>query len=72
MSTSTLPNPPPGMPIYLTTAEAASWLRVCTRTVKRWVAEGKLRAKRIGRKRLLEAADIRALMDASAGGEDAA
>jgi excisionase family DNA binding protein len=72
MAIPALPNPPPGLPVYLTISESAAWLRVCRRTVERWIYEGKLRPKRIGKKRLLDASDLAALMDASAEGPTSA
>lgn len=42
-------------------SEAADEIRVCRRTIERWIASGSLRATRVNRLVLIPAADVRAL-----------
>lgn len=46
----------------LTTDEAADALRVSTRTVYTWIKEGKVPARRVGRKWLIAEPDLNALL----------
>ena len=46
---------------YLTVKEASEVLRVCPKTVRRWISAGILPATRIGRDWRIARADLRAL-----------
>jgi len=47
---------------HLTSAEAALYARVSSRTIRRWLDDGRLRARRAGRKLLIARADLEALL----------
>jgi excisionase family DNA binding protein len=47
---------------HLTSAEAARYARVSSRTIRRWLDDGRLRARRAGRKLLIARADLEALL----------
>jgi excisionase family DNA binding protein len=47
---------------HLTSVEAARHARVSTRTIRRWLDDGRLRARRAGRKLLIARADLEALL----------
>ena len=49
---------------YLLVAEVAEIARTSESTVRYWIATGKLKSTRPGRRRLIAASDLRAFMDA--------
>jgi excisionase family DNA binding protein len=50
--------------VYLTTAEAATLVRVSPRTLRRRIAGGDLAVRRVGRRVLVERADLLAFVEA--------
>jgi excisionase family DNA binding protein len=55
---------PTGLPALLTIAEVAQATGVCPRTIRRWIADGALRAHRIGPRFIrIERDSVLALLD---------
>ena len=55
------------LPRMFTVAETAEQLRVCTKTVVRLIARGRLRAQRVGSRYRIAEADIRAYLAGTSG-----
>jgi len=47
---------------HLTSVEAARYARVSSRTIRRWLDDGRLRPRRAGRKLLITRADLETLL----------
>lgn len=61
------------MPTYLSLADAAEWAGVCERTMRRYIAEGRIPAYRLGKRRVrVKADDLDALFTRIPTGGDAA
>jgi len=56
---------------YITPSEAARLLRVNERTVRRWIREGKLKARRFGRLLRIPKSDLEAQLPAQWASEEA-
>lgn len=52
----------PAVAELLSTAEAARYAKVSPRSIRRWLDDGRLRARRAGRKLLISRADLDALL----------
>jgi excisionase family DNA binding protein len=60
-----MPKPNAQVPQFMTVPEYAEHLGVCPRTVRRWIAAGKLRAHYFGRQIRVSVEDALALVAAS-------
>jgi len=56
---TTRPNP---IPLFLAVGEIAERLRVSTKTVRRWIERGELRAHRLGRQLRVSDQDLSAFL----------
>jgi excisionase family DNA binding protein len=63
-SSETTNLPFPADVTYLNVAEVCALLRVTSRTVRRWIIDGKLRATKIGRDWRIDRSDLRAFLAA--------
>jgi excisionase family DNA binding protein len=57
---------PPTLPKLLTVEQTAEWLNQSTQAVRNWIKRGRLKARRIGRRYLIDPADVLSVLDASA------
>jgi excisionase family DNA binding protein len=56
------PQPAPALPAFLTPREVATRCRASLRTVRRWIADGRLPVHRLGRKVVVAEADLAAFL----------
>lgn len=56
--------PFPTNAVYLTVKEVAELLRVCPKTVRRWIGAGEMPATRLGRDWRIARQDVRAIASA--------
>ncbi len=55
---------------FMTTEEAAAEAAVSAPTIRRWIAEGALRARRVGGRYLVDANDLHGLLEELADDDD--
>src|SRR5712691_6321541 len=46
------------LPVQFSIAQAADYAHVCTRTIRRWIGAGRLRAERAGKVRIINRIDL--------------